>query len=179
MRMKFKRSVAVGLLILIAVFFGLSVVFRSSLQANFQHQVEDFGLLGLGILSLLLEAVPQYIAPQLLALTAAGLGYGAGETFVALYLGSIIGSSAAYELGRISKGGLLAALLSEKSKRRAEDMIARKGKWALLLSAISPLPYIPLLLGMLGFGRRTFWLLGILPRSLYFLGFILVGSLIF
>lgn len=166
-----KRTLKI-IYISIAVFFVLlffvSLIYRNFLTEFFGGELKQYGLLSLFLSSLLLEGIPQYVAPQLLAFNAALLGFGFFESVGVLYLGSIVGSIVGFEVGCKLKHSVSKAFLKEKTTERIQRFVERRGKWAIFLTSISPLPYIPLIFGVLHFKRKDFLLLGVLPRIIFF-----------
>lgn len=162
------RIIYIGIAVFFVLVFIFSVIFRTYLTSLFDGGLKQYGLLAMLILSLLMEGIPQYVAPQLLAFNAALLGFGFWETLLALYIGSVIGSIIGFEVGFKLKHSVSKAFLNKKSTAKIQRFVEKKGKWAIFLTAISPLPYIPLIFGVLHFKRKHFILLGVLPRIIFF-----------
>ena len=85
------------------------------------------------------------------------------------YLGSVIGSLAGFEVGLRYREKVLATFVSPRRREAMADLLERRGKWALLVTAVTPLPYIPVLFGTLPLSRTQFTLYAVIPRVLYFL----------
>lgn len=168
MKKKDLRIIYLGIVLFFVLLFFLSIIFRNELTNLFSGEIKKFGIFALFLSSLLLEGIPQYVAPQLLAFNGALLGFGFFETLFALYLGSVVGSILGFEIGCNLKSSFSKAFLKEKTISKIQKFVERRGRWAIFITAISPLPYIPLVFGVLHFRRRDFLLLGVLPRIIFF-----------
>ena len=173
------KIISIGCIVFFSVVFTISFIFREFLSNIVSGNIKVYGLFALFLASAILDGFPQYIAPQLLAFNAALLGFGFFETILALYLGSVVGSIIAFEIGNGIKRKVAYAFVKLKTIEKFEKWINRKGSWIILLTAVSPLPYIPLLFGVLHVKRRNFLLLGVLPRIIYFVALGLIAYAVF
>lgn len=173
------RVISLSCFIIFSVLFLLSLIYRDSLSILITGNLKTYGLLALFLASAILDGFPQYIAPQLLAFNAALLGFGFFETILALYIGSAVGSIIAFEIGKGVKKKVAHAFFKEKTIKRFEGWINRRGAWVILLSSVSPLPYIPAMFGVLHVQRRIFLLLGVLPRFAFFVVMALIAYAVF
>jgi len=83
-----------------------------------------------------------------------------------IVVGSTLGSLLGFYIGK-RKGYLLARELYGKEKvDKMKSILDSYGKWFVALSAISPLPYIPLIFGSLNMEGRKFIYYGLIPRIL-------------
>ena len=57
-------------------------------------------------------------------------------------------------------------MFGNKIFKKAERGINKKGKIIVAIAAVSPVPYIPMVLGAIKMARKEFILWGILPRSI-------------
>ena len=173
------KIISLGCFIIFSGFFVLSLFYRESLSGLIDGNLRAYGLLALFLASAVLDGFPQYIAPQLLAFNAALLGFGFLETILVLYFGSALGSIIAFEIGNSVKKKVAYAFFKKKKIKRFEKWINKRGCWIIFLSAISPLPYIPILFGILHVRRKVFLLLGVVPRILFFVAMALIAYAVF
>ena len=162
-----------------AVFFIFTVVFRKDMQIFLNAGFRNYGLLGLAAISFVLEFVPQYIAPQLFSLNAFLFGYSFWETVIALYIGGTLGAIVGFEVGHHFKNDISKHLFAEKTRKKVKAKINKLGRWGVLISAITPIPYIPMLFGAMHIRRRDFALFGIIPRFLFVLYICAIAFAIF
>ena len=173
------KFIYIGIALLFFVVFMLSLVFREQLTEIINGSLKIYGLTILFLASGILEGFPQYLAPQLLAFNAALLGFGFFETVLVLYIGSIAGSVIGFEIGYRFRESVSRAFLQEKNAKKLKKWFHRWGGWVVFVTAISPLPYIPLFFGVLHVKRKHFWLLGVLPRIIYYFYMALIAYAVF
>lgn len=179
MNRKTIKFIYIGLGLFFFVAFIISLIFREQLIGFINGNLKSYGLIILFLSSGLLEGFPQYLSPQLLAFNAALLNFGFVETVLALYFGSVVGSIIGFEIGYRFKESVSRAFLREKNIKRLKEWIHRWGNLVVFITAISPLPYVPLFFGILHIKRKNFLLLGILPRIIYFAYMSLIAFAIF
>jgi len=173
------KIISLSCFIIFSTLFIFSLIYRESLSTLISGNLKAYGLLALFLSSAILDGFPQYVAPQLLAFNAALLGFGFLETILALYIGSVVGSVIAFEIGHCVKRRVAYAFFKKKKIKKFEKWINRKGAWVIFVSAVSPLPYIPALFGVVHVKRRNFLLLGVLPRFLFFVVMALIAYAVF
>ena len=91
---------------------------------------------------------------------------------------SVSGAILGHWLGRRFGRPLLYRMFSQNKIQPVEDMFRRYGLWAILLAAVTPLPYkvFAITAGVLDLDRRTFVLASIIGRGTRFLA---LGLLVF
>ncbi len=136
------------------------------------QQILAFGAAGLFISSAFLEFVPQVLNPYLVILVGIASGIGVYIVTVTVILGSVFGSVLGFELGNVYGPRLITTLLNKDTTIKLLDFWEKHGRAFVFVSALTPVPYVPLLFGSLKMPRRDFWLWGILPRMI---GFIIIG----
>ncbi len=166
--MKKRRLFSLVILALIVSSFIITLIFRESIEKEISFYLGNFSYLALFLVSFILEFFPSYIAPQLLSFNAYFLGLPLIYVIAALYAGSVFGSWLGFEVGRIYKNRLLCHLFEKKDILSIEKKVNLWGKWFVFLSAISPLPYVPMIFGASGLKRSTMFYFGIIPRLLFF-----------
>ncbi|MEE3269976.1 MAG: VTT domain-containing protein [Candidatus Thermoplasmatota archaeon] len=136
------------------------------------HWAEEFGLLGLGIVSAT-EAAFQPAPPDLLVLPMV-LGADSSLEILAIVivatLSSVLGAVGGYGIGVYAGRPLLDRFASVKTVSRLENLIFRYGSAGIFLAAVSPIPYKALAWAA-GAGRmdlRLFIVAGLFGRGLRF-----------
>jgi len=173
------KIIYVGIGLFFVMAFILSLIFREQLTVLIDGSLRTYGLVILFLASGILEGFPQYVAPQLLAFNAALLNFGFIETILALYLGSAVGSIIGFEIGFRFKESVSKAFLQEKNAKKLRKWFKKWGGWVVFVTAISPLPYIPMFFGILHVKRKHFLLLGVLPRIIFFIYMALIAYAVF
>ena len=138
-----------------------------------ETEIQTYGLVGVLLVSFLLDLFPQYISPHIALISAPLLDFNWIYVFLAVAVGSTLGSMLGFEIGAFSKkkSKLSECIFGEEDCKKIEKSLNNGGKWFISLAAISPLPYIPIILGTIGVKRKTFLFYGILPRVMGFVAF--------
>lgn len=168
---KLRRNIEIidTLLALVIVALGIiSLLSYHFFEGAVTIQIQSYGIIGLFIASAFLEFVPQFLNPFLVILVGIASGLNADISIIVVILGSIFGSVLGFELGKIYGNRLISPLLSEKNLNKLLGFWQKHGKIVVLISALTPLPYVPLVFGSLEMKRKDFWIYGIVPRILSF-----------
>jgi membrane protein YqaA with SNARE-associated domain len=93
-------------------------------------------------------------------------------------LASVIGGVVGYWLGSRFGRRLIYKLMSENRVRSAESLFDKYGAWAVLVAAVTPIPFkvFTILAGILGLEMKMFILVSIIGRGLRFMS---LGVLLF
>ena len=176
---KARRTTRVVDVLIVCVFILMSIaaiIGYSRLQGEYIREVEEYGLAGLFVMSMLLEAVPQIIHPFAGVLIAVSVQMKLTSALFVAALGSFIGSVLGFEIGKRYGYRILCAYMRRKPIRRLILLWQRYGYLFVLFAALSPLPYFPIIFGTLGLARKSFFVFGLLPRAA---SFALFGLLLF
>ena len=176
---KWFNILIISITIFFIFLFMLSLVFRYQITGILNDNFENYGLLGLFFGSLILELVPQWIAPQLFVFSSAIWGLPFLPSLFSLYFGSVVGSMLGFEIGKKYKDAHLNDYLKEKTKERVKKFVDKWGNFGLVLTAISPLPYFPIVFGALYIKRRNFIMYGVIPRFFFFFYVALIAYNVF
>jgi membrane protein YqaA with SNARE-associated domain len=169
------RVVAVIVFILALALFLYSLINYTILEEKISNTIRAYGTISIFVFSFILDFVPQYISPHILLVTANFLDMNMFLSISIVIVSSTLGSLAGFGIGsKLKESKLLVDFIGKKRFKKFETGINQKGKYLVSLAAVSPVPYVPLILGMLHMKRRNFVLYGIVPRVL---GFIIVGLL--
>ena len=157
--------VAALIIAVLAIVFSLIAVFNYAFfEEKVSGGVAKYGLFGIFLFVLFLEVIPQYTVPQLGVVSGLLLGYSAISVFLASAFGAIIGSILGFFLGRRYGHELVDDLFGRKTTERIVRGINRRGKWFVTLVAVTPLPYIPMVIGSLRMEFNKFVIYGVIPR---------------
>ena len=162
------------LLMLTFVLYGF--INRTSLNNEFLDGISKYGAPALFIISIFLDMVPQVISPIMVLITGIFMGINIHCAILATILGSISGSVLGFFIGKKYMLDAVDVMVSKKAVRRLTYLINKYGKIIIPLAAISPLPYLPVVIGTMNFSKRNFILYGLIPRIL---SFIVFGYLIY
>lgn len=143
-----------------------------TLEAELFKTVGLYGLVGLFIVSLFLELVPQFVSPHLVLLTVTLLGIDIKSAVVVAIVGSLIASLVGFYLGNKYGAEYAYSFVSVKDAEKFEKAVNKYGKVVVFLAALSPLPYIPVVIGASKFTWKNFLAYGVIPRLF---SFIVVG----
>jgi membrane protein YqaA with SNARE-associated domain len=167
-------SVFISLIIIALMIYGLMNV--ETLGEEVTSQIQDYGVPALFIISILLDLIPQIISPVAAMVMAVVMGVNIYSAIIATILGSTIGSIIGFALGKKYMFKAVNAMASKKSVNRLTDLTNRYGKIAVPIAAISPVPYLPVLLGAINFSNKNFIIFGLIPRAL---SIIILSSIIY
>jgi len=157
-------SVFISLIVIALMVYGL--MNAGTISSEVSSQIQDYGAPALFIISILFDLIPQLISPVAAMVVAIVMGVNLYYAIIATILGSTIGSIIGFTLGKKYMFDAVNAMASKKSIDRLTDLTNRYGKVAVPLAAISPVPYLPVLLGALNFSNKNFIIFGLIPRAL-------------
>lgn len=176
---KWFEVLTISIFVFFILLFFVSIIFRGQITSVLDEQIKTYGLLGLFIGSFILELIPQYIAPQLFVFNSALIGLPFLKSILSLYFGSVFGSIIGFEIGKKYGEKNLEGYLKENTKRKIKNIIKRWGNFGLFVTAISPLPYLPMVFGALFIKRKNFIIYGVIPRFLFFFFIAIIAYKIF
>ncbi len=139
--------------------------------------VESYGYIGIFLISFT-ESIIQPIPPDPFIAGGSALGLNPIVCALVATLGSVMGGLTAHTLGLIFGEPLAKKLLGEKNFLKGEAFMSRFGVLAVLLGALTPVPFkvICWLAGIFEMPRAPFLLASFLGRLPRFLLFALAGD---
>jgi len=173
---KILKAITVLFAITLVVLFILSLVYSSKIESLLGSNLQSYGGTILFLMGLLIELIPNYLSPHVIIINAYVLNLNLNTTIAFLLLGSITGSFLGFELGDKYGTKLARNFVSKKKIKAIEEALNHKGRWAVLMAALSPVPYLPLVLGAGKLSWKNFIIFGIIPRSV---GIILATLIVF
>ena len=150
---------------------------RVSLNENFSYQILAYGTPALFYISIILDLIPQVLSPVIVLGTGIVAGLNPYLAIIATVLGSALGSILGFVLGKQYMYGAVDILTSKKATERLTHLTNKYGKIIVPLAAISPLPYLPVVLGAINFSKRNFIFFGLIPRAVSIVGYGLLFTL--
>ncbi len=126
------------------------------------------GYVAMFLLAAIMDFIPQFISPFMIIAVGLASGFNFMLTLVLVLMGSILGSLFSFYLG--TKYGLkvIAPLFSQKMLHKIFRFSEKNGKFVVLITHFTPLPYIPLIFGALEIRKKDFILYGVLLRAAIF-----------
>jgi membrane protein YqaA with SNARE-associated domain len=157
-------SVFIGLLTVTLMIYGL--MNAGMLNEKVSSGISDYGISALFIISLLLDLIPQMISPVLAMGAGILIGMNVYAVIITTILGSTVGSIIGFILGKKYLFDAVDTMSSKKAVKRMTHLTNKYGKIIVPLAAISPLPYLPVVLGAINFSKRNFLIYGLIPRAI-------------
>lgn len=168
----------VVLITLAILFFSFSGIAFSN--EDISYRITKYGLPSLFILSLVFDMIPQVISPIVTLSLAIAAGIKVYFAVPTVILGSLIGSVISFSFGRKYMFNAVRVLAKNSSAGKLTYMVNRYGKIVVPIAALSPLPYLPVVIGSINMSRKNFIIFGLIPRAISFMiyGF-LANSILF
>lgn len=174
------KGVSLSVIVLMFTLLIYSIANYAQVHKWATEYILSYGLVAIFVLSLFFDLFPQYLSAHALILIAAGLAR--SNLFIvslvvlaATFLASILG----FAIGKYLEEGFLEEVFGKENYRKIEKGMREKGKWYVAISAVSPLPYIPILFGALDMDWKEFFLWGIIPRMAGFVITSIFAAIVF
>ncbi len=174
---KIRRKIKIIGLIISMIILAISIfslLFHGFYKERLTEEIITYGRIGLFSSIFFLEFIPQILSSHLPLIVSITSGIGILDSVIISIFASLLSSVLAFEIGRKYGWKFICSLAEPKKVIKIVNFWTKYGKWYVTLSAISPLPYFPLIYGSLGMTRKNLWLFGIIPRIITF---IVVGYL--
>ncbi len=150
----------------IIIFSFSSLAFSTE---DITYRINRYGFPSLFIISLLLESVPQLISPVVILSLSIVAGMKPYFAIPIAILGSLIGSMISYHVGKKYMQVAVSSFVERDSAKKLIGLVNKYGKIIVPIAALSPLPYLSIVIGAMNFSRRNFILYGLIPRAFSFL----------
>lgn len=172
----------IGLIILILFIYAIvnHTVLKNQLRENLELQIETYGYIAVLIFTFILEISPQPFVSGLVPF-ATGVIFGLNIKILFVYtiIGVIASSLTAYFLGIKFGEKIVITIVGKKNYKKVHDFFLKYGKLGMLLLALTPIPYFPILAGIFKMNPSDFLLFAIIPRICHFFIFGYLIYLIF
>jgi uncharacterized membrane protein YdjX (TVP38/TMEM64 family) len=161
-------------LIIIGIFL-YSLTNMISLDEKLKAEIYYYGIWGTFLSSAVLDLIPQFLSPFMVLATVIVAGLNVHTAVLLVVLGSTIGSLIGFALGKKYMFRVVNYFVKPETVDRMTNLMNHYGKLAVPISAVTPLPYVPMVFGALNFSKRNFIIYGLLPRVI---GLTIFGYLI-
>lgn len=176
MRIRILRLVLLSIWFLMLIAF-IYVFFKFSyIEKEVVFFVSAYGLIAIFFTAFLSDLIMQPIGPDM-PLVLGILGGGKIiEVLLAAVIGSYIASLLGYYMGRRFGHGVFLKYYGKKKYKKWEGFYNKYGNAAVAIAALTPVPYVPVcwISGILRMRISRFFIFGLIPRFLRFVGVILI-----
>jgi membrane protein YqaA with SNARE-associated domain len=155
------------LITLAILFFSFSGIAFSN--EDISYRITKYGLPSLFILSLVFDMIPQIISPIVTLSVAIAAGIKVYFAVPTVILGSLIGSIISFSVGKKYMFSAVKVLAKNSHAEKLTHLVNRYGKIIVPIAALSPLPYLPVVIGSMNMTRRNFIIFGLIPRAVSFI----------
>ncbi|XDD51343.1 YqaA family protein [Leptospira sp. WS92.C1] len=139
---KLFRQTLVGIVILVLGVVFLARVFPEPVLAVSEKFIEVTGIFGVGIGIMFADSLHVFIPPDVFLMIAVAGKLNSILVIVSASIGSLIGGTVSYLTGRILLPKIAGiASFVKKHEQKLEHYLHRYGFWAVVLAALTPLPY--------------------------------------
>ena len=152
--------------LIVLAFLIYSIANITILKQESSSLIKTYGIPALFIISILLDLIPQYLSPVVILGAAILTDLNIYYTTTAIILGSAIGSIIGYTIGKKYLHNAVDLLTTKKSTEKLTELTNDYGKIIIPLAAVSPVPYLPIVIGAIQFSKRNFIIYGLIPRAL-------------
>jgi undecaprenyl-diphosphatase len=168
MRKRLRSKILIGILLLVLIGILLLVYFNLSyFNKIVSGYVIKYGFIGILILSFFADLLEQPIGPEIPASIGVLLGLNVVLVIIFSVLGSYVGSLVNYFIGRKYLSFEVKQAFEKKDYGKYHKLFYKYGRLALVLAAISPIPWVAFcwLAGSFRMKLRQFVLYGLIPRA--------------
>jgi len=153
--------------ILVIIFL---VIFNATLfKATIAQSIINWGLFAVAIYAFLLDLIPQNFSTHIVILLTYFLGINSLLSILVILISGALSSLFGFWLGKSVEKDFFEDIAGKNISKNVEKAMKKYGNWYVLVSAISPLPYIPILFGAFDMKWRNFIIWGLIPRILGFM----------
>ena len=167
------RVLAVVLVMIVVILTIIGVLNVEAIKAGVSTQFESYGLTALFVLTLIIESIPQYISGHMVLTVGFALGVDPLSLLMVVIMGGLGGSIIGFVVGRTIRENVMVDIFGAKRYKKVRHAMNKYGRWYVALAAVSPLPYVPMILSSLGMSYRNFIIFGLIPRVIGYIGLML------
>jgi len=172
-----KTNILIISALLSLLFVGVFFVFLISLrkiESQIFALISVYGYFAILVTAFIVDVLVQPIGPEIPLIAARTMGLGMVVATLATIIGSISASFFSYKVGKT----FYPKLSKNKKYIRYSNLYKKHGKYALLIAALGPVPYVPFcwFSGTFALPIKDFVLFGIIPRiiRIIFVSYILI-----
>lgn len=156
-------------LFLTVFFFVYGIGHYSSIKELSTQALETYGIPAIFLISFFLDLFPQFLSGHNLVLVAGLLSFNPIVVIITVLVATFLASVVGFWIGKSFEEGVFREIFGKKVYKNIEKGMNKYGKWYAALSAVSPLPYVPILFGALDMEWPAFLIYGVIPRLLGFI----------
>jgi membrane protein YqaA with SNARE-associated domain len=164
------KLIGIIISIIVIAFFIYSVIQYSSLKEEYT-QLDESSYFIIFLTTVFLESFPQMVPPLLILSSTILLHVSLFKVILIISLASLLGSMLGFSIGSKYMHKALSSLISDEKQVKAKRVIKKYGRLGLLIIAITPIPYFPLIFGAINMSKKDFLFFGAIPRSLSYFGY--------
>lgn len=165
----YTKSIEIIDILLGIIIISVSIIFLlnyNSLKIIISEDILGWGLIGLFAITTILEFIPQIINPYVGLIVAMASGLSIHWLILAACAGSVLGSWIGFEFGRSYGFRIIRRVFNQERIDKAVIFWRKYGYVFVTFTAITPLPYLPMVFGSLKMTRKNFLIFGVIPRIL-------------
>lgn len=160
-RMKLIEIIVIILFLILCI---ISLLNYNSLENKTEQTIQNYGFVGLFLITALLEIVPSVLNGVVGLWAATATGMSIHISMLVAIVGSILGSYIGFIIGEKYGFKYVCAMFEKETVDKILKFWEKYGKSFILIAAITPLPYVPIIFGALGLSKKEFVIWGIIPR---------------
>lgn len=168
------KNVSIFISFVLILIFFVSIFTKDYIGSFITNNIQIYGIIFIILITAFLEIIPQFIAPHLILINSQIIGFSIFFSVLAVIIGALTGALIGFYLGKRYGIDFVNSIYSKKEIRSLKEKIDKYGKWVILIAALSPVPYIPIIFGSVDMDWKTFIIFGIIPRML---GILMTGLL--
>ncbi|MCU0642172.1 MAG: VTT domain-containing protein [archaeon] len=156
---------------MVLLLFLSGVIYKSIIGMELTTQLAAYGFVGLFALVFVLELIPQYFSPFMVSISALLFGLDPFAVCLVSVVASSVSSLTAFRIGRKLSTRFVEDIVNggkKKEKNNSHNLTGRIingwGRWIVLATALTPLPYFSMLFGAMRMKPDNFYLFGMVPR---------------
>jgi len=173
------KLIGIGIIFFFLFIFIYVIINYKFIGQQVQETIGGYGYLAMFLISFLLDILFQPIGPELPLTIGLLTKLNPLITIILVILGSISASFLSFFLGKKYGELGIKKLYKNKVYNKWSKYYNKYGKFALTISALTPIPYVPFcwFSGILNMKNRTFFLFAIFPRiiRIIFVGLIVLA----
>lgn len=160
----------ISFLIIVAIIFIIAILYFGSIKTEIEQFVSQYGYTVVFFLSFFIDIIMQPIGPDFVIVSGIMVELNPFLVLAIVSLASILASFLNFWLGKKYGKIGFTKLFGKKRFENYKKYYKKYGKYALLVSSLTPVPYVPFCWasGLFNFKARTFTYFGIIPRILRF-----------
>jgi len=175
----YRKIISVIFFILMIFLLLYSIFNYAGIRELSRNLMLNYGLGVVFLLAIFLDVFPQYLSVHMLLIMAGIANLNIWLVGSVVTVGTFFASIIGFWLGRLFEDNFFFEIFGEKNYRKIHEGMNRHGKWYVAISAISPLPYIPIIFAALGMSWKNFMIYGVFPRILGFIATIIFVAVVF